>query len=162
SGSGRRTGPRSWRRRPTASSWPSPATGTGRFASSPPATSSANVPRRPSSAVPAPASWPSRSPTRAGQPTWAWCCGRRATRPPLTGPVLAVATWDAKIGEPLLALYLTSTGQQLRQLNGPVQPIHSLAATPDGRLLASAADDQTVCVWGLTDLADILGRHATL
>src|SRR5262249_43946091 len=32
----------------------------------------------------------------------------------------------------------------------------------DGRLLASAADDQTVCLWGLTDLADILGQHGAL
>ncbi|HEY1377821.1 MAG TPA: WD40 repeat domain-containing protein, partial [Gemmataceae bacterium] len=83
-------------------------------------------------------------------------------RPPLAEPVLAVATWDTTIGEPLLAMYRATTGQQIRQLSGHVQPVHSLAATPDGRLLASAADDQTVCVWSLTDLADVVGKHATV
>jgi WD40 repeat protein len=83
-------------------------------------------------------------------------------KPPMTDPVLAVATWDAKIGEPLLVLYSAVTGSPLRQLNGHVQPIRSLSASPEGKLLASAADDQTVSVWGLTDLADIVGRHATV
>jgi WD40 repeat protein len=83
-------------------------------------------------------------------------------RPPLTDPVLAVATWDARIGEPMLLLYDASSGQPVRQLNGHVQPIHSLAVAPDGKLLLSAADDQTVCVWGLTGLAEIVGRHSNL
>ncbi len=83
-------------------------------------------------------------------------------RRPVTEPVLAVASWDTKVGESLLGVYGAATGKPLRRLNAHVQPIRSLAATPDGRMLASAADDQTVCVWGLTDLADVLGRHATL
>ena len=83
-------------------------------------------------------------------------------RPPLTDPMLAVATWNPAIGEPLLVLYRGKTGVPIRQLNGHVQPIHALAVTPDGKLLASAADDQTVSVWGLTDLGEIVGRHATV
>jgi WD40 repeat protein len=83
-------------------------------------------------------------------------------RKPLTEPVLAVATLDRKVGEPLLALYSATTGQVLRQLNGHVEPVYSLATAPDGRLLASAAGDQTVCVWSLTDLGEVVGRHATL
>ena len=37
-----------------------------------------------------------------------------------------------------------------------------LTFAPDGRLLASASEDHTVSVWSLTDVADIVGRHATL
>lgn len=81
---------------------------------------------------------------------------------PQTQPILAVATWDSRIGEPLLLLRNATTGKRLRQLNGHVQPIRSLSATADGRLLVSAADDQTVSVWSMTDLSDIVGQHATL
>jgi WD40 repeat protein len=81
---------------------------------------------------------------------------------PNTVPILAVATWDSRIGEPLLLLRNATTGKRLRQLNGHVQPIRSLSATSDGRLLVSAADDQTVSVWSMTDLSDIVGQHATL
>ena len=83
-------------------------------------------------------------------------------RPPLAEPILAVATWDSKIGEPQLGLYRATTGEQIRQLNGHVQPINSLASNVDGRLLASAAEDQTVSVWSMSDIAEIVGRHATL
>jgi len=81
---------------------------------------------------------------------------------PSTVPVLAVAAWDRAIGEPQLALYDAVTGQRIRELTAHVQPILSLAASPDGRLLASAADDQTVCIWSLTDLPRVLGQQATL
>jgi hypothetical protein len=87
-------------------------------------------------------------------------------RLPLTDPILVVATWDSKIGEPMLALFLCRDREDrailMRQLNGHVQPIRALAATKDGRLLASSAEDQTVNIWGLTDLGDVLNRHATL
>jgi WD40 repeat protein len=83
-------------------------------------------------------------------------------------PLLAAAAWHREKSQPLLALYDTRAGGpetplvQVRQLRGHVQPVRSLAVTRDGRLLASAADDQTVSLWSLTDLKEILGRHGAL
>src|SRR5262249_41647353 len=83
-------------------------------------------------------------------------------------PLLAVATWAPEKGEPLLALYDTRADDpkaplvQVRQLKGHAQPVRSLAVTRAGRLLASAADDQTVSLWSLADLADIIGEHGAL
>src|SRR5262249_21390222 len=53
-------------------------------------------------------------------------------------------------------------GRQVRQYTGHVNPIRSLAFDAAGRLLASAAEDQTVSVWTLTDLGETLGRHGML
>jgi WD40 repeat protein len=78
----------------------------------------------------------------------------------LKGPVLAVATWNGNIGEPRLVLY-NGKSRPFRHLTGHRDRIHALAAAPDGRLLASAGQDQTVCLWGLTDLDAISGRHGT-
>lgn len=83
-------------------------------------------------------------------------------RAPLTEPLLAVATWDAKISEPALLLLNATSAKPIRQLIGHSQTITSLAATADGRLLASTAEDQTACVWTLTDLPDIVGKHGAL
>jgi WD40 repeat protein len=77
-------------------------------------------------------------------------------------PLLAVAIWDATSSEPSLRLYKASTGEPVRQYVGHSHRIISLAASPDGKLLASAADDQTVCVWSLTDLDRILDRQGGL
>jgi WD40 repeat protein len=77
-------------------------------------------------------------------------------------PVLAVAAYNRFTAEPRLVLYNALTGEQFRQLFGHAARIHSLAATPDGKLLASAAEDQLVCLWGLTDLDTILHKHGTL
>jgi WD40 repeat protein len=83
-------------------------------------------------------------------------------------PLLAVAAWDREKSQPLLALYDTRTAGpdaplvQVRQLRGHVQPVRSLAVSRDGRLLASPADDQTVSLWSLTDLKEIIGRHGAL
>jgi WD40 repeat protein len=83
-----------------------------------------------------------------------------ASPAPLRTPLLAVGMIDA--GEIVLALYDVTTGQQVRQCTGPVGPIHWLAFSGDGRLLAAASADQTVCLWSLTSLTDILGKHGQL
>jgi WD40 repeat protein len=46
-----------------------------------------------------------------------------------------------------------TTGQQLRQLTAHSALIRAVAFSDDGQLLASVADDDTVCVWWLADLA---------
>jgi hypothetical protein len=73
-----------------------------------------------------------------------------------------VAAYRKSTAEPRLALFRATTGEQVCQLFGHVAPARSLAVTADGRLLASAAEDQTVCLWSMTDLNDVLGRHGTL
>jgi WD40 repeat protein len=61
-------------------------------------------------------------------------------------------------GQPTLALYNAQSGEQVRQYSGHADPIYSLAFSPDGRLLVSVAEDQTVNVWSLADLGKTLCR----
>ncbi len=101
-----------------------------------------------------------RVPSRDGVRTTA-----HALIPPQRGarvPLLAVAAWGDRDGQPFLTLYNAETGEAVRELNGHVQPIGSLAASPDGRLLASAAADRTVCLWSLTDVGGTLGQRGAL
>lgn len=77
-------------------------------------------------------------------------------------PVLAVAVWDTHYNESILGLYNVADGEELRRLNSHVAPVRSLAATPDGRLLASAGDDPTVCVWAVNGVAALANRNAVL
>jgi WD40 repeat protein len=78
---------------------------------------------------------------------------------PLRTPLLAVAVIEA--GEVALRLYDVMTGQQVRQCTGPVSGIRWVAFSGDGRLVAAAADDQTTCLWSLTSLAEIVGKHGS-
>jgi WD40 repeat protein len=80
-------------------------------------------------------------------------------------PILAVATWEVGAAKTNLALYRTEmnhAGEPVRLLGAHTQRIHALAASRDGRLLASAGDDEMVCIWTLTDLDQILERQGTL
>jgi WD40 repeat protein len=77
------------------------------------------------------------------------------------GPVLAVG-WLDKGSQARLALYDVRTATKVRQLAGHVGPVHSLAFSSDGRLLASAAADQTVCLWSMTSLGQVLGKAGAL
>jgi WD40 repeat protein len=76
-------------------------------------------------------------------------------------PILAVACLDAK-KQPLLYLYDAEHGEQLRQLTGHGTPIRALSFAANGRLLASVAEDQMVCVWSLTDLDQLVGHRGRL
>jgi len=77
-----------------------------------------------------------------------------------SAPILAVATHE--LGQPKLRLYDARAGRPFRQYTGHTQPITSLAFSPDHRLLASVARDNTVRVWSLTDVRDTLGRRGQL
>ena len=88
-------------------------------------------------------------------------CAVLPPRAPLGVPLLAVA-YLTRFREPMLALYDGSTGQQVRQLTGHTGTVRSVAFSADGQLLVTAGDDQTVCIWGLTDLVKHVGRAGFL
>lgn len=79
---------------------------------------------------------------------------------PFEVPVVAVAFNE--LGETYLFLYNGTTGEPVSWLTGHVNAIRSLAFAPDGQLLASAAEDQTVNVWTLKDFTKTLGHRGLL
>src|SRR5262249_48189702 len=82
-------------------------------------------------------------------------------RPSLNLAILAVAYLDNH-DEAFLVLYNAESGEPLRQLTGHLTQINSLAFSANGKLLASTAEDQVVCIWGVVDLDQILGKHGRL
>src|SRR5262249_42655889 len=80
------------------------------------------------------------------------------SREPLDQPLLVVATYTPARGEPLLEVYNARTGDLLRNLRGHLARITALAFSADGKLVASAAEDQTVAVWTLANLGNVLDK----
>jgi WD40 repeat protein len=81
---------------------------------------------------------------------------------PFNTPLVAVAYLDYVSGETVLCIYNLGTGERVRQFAGHVDAVRSLAFSADGRLLASAGDDQVVSVWALTDLTQVLRKRGTI
>jgi WD40 repeat protein len=80
---------------------------------------------------------------------------------PLQPRLLAIAYRDPH-RQPFLGLYDAATGEQVRQCIGHLDLIRGLSFSADGKLLASAADDQTVCIWSLTDLDRTMQKRGML
>ena len=94
-----------------------------------------------------------------------WPKGQTVTSTALTAtspvkiPLLAVAVANAGTGEQYIDIYHAEKGVQIRRLVGHVGPIHDIAFSADGMLLASASADQTIAVWSVLDLAHVWQRH---
>jgi WD40 repeat protein len=73
-----------------------------------------------------------------------------------------IALGSHELGQPTLRLYNAETGEAFRALTGHTQTIRKLSFSVDGRLLASVAGDQTICIWDLSSIDRILGRHGML
>jgi len=68
--------------------------------------------------------------------------------------LIALALIDQNM-QTVFRLFDTQSGRPLRMFTGHSARIRGIAASNDGRLLASISDDQTICVWSLTDLARV-------
>ena len=77
------------------------------------------------------------------------------------GPLLAVG-WLDEFSQPMLALYDVASGTQVRQFAGHTTAVHSLSFASDGRFLASVAADQTVRLWSMTSLDQVLDKAGAL
>ncbi|HLZ07572.1 MAG TPA: hypothetical protein VKT80_03225, partial [Chloroflexota bacterium] len=79
---------------------------------------------------------------------------------PQVNPILAVAS-ESNL-QPFLDLFDAVTGEKFRENVGHTDVVHSVAFSSDGRMLATAADDQTVNVWSLTTIDQILKKRGLL
>ncbi len=83
-----------------------------------------------------------------------------ALRPPAAGMpgVLAVAYTERDSERTLVMLCDPAEGKPYRLLVGHLQDVRGLAFSASRPLLASVGDDQTACVWSLTDLDAATGE----
>jgi WD40 repeat protein len=83
-----------------------------------------------------------------------------ALRPPAPGRsgVLAVAYTERDSNRVLIMLCDPADGKPYRLLISHLQDVRQLAFSASRPLLASVADDQTVCIWSLADLDRAVGR----
>lgn len=76
--------------------------------------------------------------------------------PSTGGPVLVLSLLDE--GQPRLWLHDATTMARVRECNAHSDRITGLSFSNDGRLLASTSDDQTVAIWSLVDLNEVIGK----
>jgi WD40 repeat protein len=79
---------------------------------------------------------------------------------PLGRALLAVAYLED--GVSYLELFDVKADRPVRRLTSHVDALHHLAFRADGRLLASAGDDQSVAVWSLTDLDTVVRKGGAI
>jgi len=79
---------------------------------------------------------------------------------PLNKALLAVGYVEE--GVSYLELFDVAADRRVRRFSGHVNVVRGLAFGKDGRLLASASDDETVGVWSLTDLDKVVGRGGAI
>ena len=79
---------------------------------------------------------------------------------PRVGAFVAVAL-ECR-GEPKLQLFDLASGQHVRSLVAHTGTIRSLHVSPEGDRLLSGADDGTLRVWRLDDLAEHVGEHGAI
>src|SRR5205807_4588380 len=72
--------------------------------------------------------------------------------------VLAVAYTERDASRTLIRLSNPADGRPYRLLVSHLQDVRGLAFSASRPLLASVADDQTVCVWSLADLDRAVGE----
>jgi WD40 repeat protein len=83
-----------------------------------------------------------------------------ALRPPVGGQpgVLAVAYTERDAARTLILLCDPADGKPYRLLVSHLQDVQGLAFSASRPLLASVAEDQTLCVWSLADLTRAVGQ----
>ena len=95
---------------------------------------------------------------QAGETVTAWTLHPRA----LGGEAVVAVASQAGSGEPFLRVYSARSGAWIRQSTAHSERIGCLAFSEDGRLLASAADDRTTCVWSLVDVGETLEKRGQI